>query len=623
MDYRRRIGKPKGPKKWVEPLQRDLSVQDSPMYLDERNKEAASLVNWRKWLANRQKQYKRIESYTGRHRTDQLLNSCEKIRPFVEMKNIMYYASIPVPVTPDKFRGGPEFWRTPQKLPNRDPCLPDITITPSKQELNVLPELTFVDLPELIEKEKDLVGLRSKVPLWERSPYLMKRKRELSNEIKLLVPKEPETRDLVIVGHDFVSKKRESRLSLVTIFDTEEDNECDRSTPRDQTVILSIQDRDVIWQPLALKDDEVQPIEWNLFFSGQVEQRIEKEIVFENKGNRVIVYEWRNASIRLKTIPSRRRPGPFFFNKTKGVILLRQIVKLTVCYRPRIPGIFSELWRLKTDPVLCPSPLIIRLSGCAKNVDITTVNDPVSMIDGYLDRCIRDVTIREIIEDILENVHSVKPPEPFYGSLFLESDVFAIKNPLCFYYPSLVLDLHKIYQNATNQYEKHWNLSLEDLRETLLRIKEPRRRHDMLSQFSRICKECLKPVLPISVRYGKREMVYNLLCTFFNRFEDERQYAKCFAKRSKESVDEPKTVGESNVSVKGNNSRSKRGRRLTSTREQSGPVQDVTIEQFGVVVDDRAYKEVFFIRVYQLLKITIGRVLATIDSFDNLNKCDR
>ncbi|KZC12496.1 MYCBP-associated protein [Dufourea novaeangliae] len=632
MDYARKIGKSEEPRKWSKKLPQSIRVFDRTFYKEDIvYPEDRPLVNWKKWLANRKKQYKHIESFTGRHRTDQVLNTSETVRSFVEMRNLMDYATVPAPVIPDKFRGGPEFWRTPETLSNHgDPCLPIVAITPSKKELNVLPELMYVDLPELMEKEKDLVGLKSKEPLWKRSQYLMKRKIELSKEIALLVPKEPETRHLVIHGQSPRLKVKAKRIPPITISDDllEKDEEEDQRDPeelQDQAIVLRIQDREIIGPRSAFEYGKSDPITWNVSFSARVNRRTEKEIELENKGNRVIIYEWRNGASGPTTIRMKRRLSPFYFNKTKGVIPPGQIVKLQFWYRPRTLGVFSELWRFKTDPDLCPSPLIFRLSGCAESpANILTYD----LVDEYLDHCIRDTTIREVINEIMEDMYSVQIPGPCYGSLFLESEIFLAKNPLCFYHPSIITEFHKIYYSATNQKELRWNLCVEDLRQTLLTIKQPELRHPMLLQFSQLYKECLKPSLCVPSQYTKHEMVYNLLCSFFNRFEFESEYAKtaCFMKQSTESV----LVGPeiNNIkptafqgSVRSNISRNKRGRN-SSSRVPIIQVHETSKKSY-TVTNDRPYKEIFFIRIYEFFDTTVERVFATIDSFNNLNELDK
>ncbi|KAF3428180.1 hypothetical protein E2986_05494 [Frieseomelitta varia] len=627
MDYARKIGKSDEPKRWVKQFTTVVTARDKFISPQLPFPEDRRLVNWQKWLERWRLQYKQIRSTTGRHQNDQILNSCEKIRPLVEMRNLMDYATVPVPIIPDKYRGGPEFWRTPEKLPKRVSCLPDITLVPMKKELNIIPELTYVGTPELIEKEKDLLDLKSKEPSWKRSRYLERRRRDLSREIEALMPNEPETSDLAI--KNYVPPKEEpfARIPWVTITDIEEEEaEEDEPCRVEQAIVLKIQDREVVWEGFpSNRGTKPDSITWSLTFLGEVDKRTEKEIVFENKGNRVIVYQWRGADFRCNGIHLAKRTSPFFFNKTKGVILPGQIVKLKVWYRARNARFFTEFWELVTDPILCSSSLVFRFSGCSNessNVRLAKL-ESVQIVDKYLDRCVRDAAIREIINDIMENVSLTKHPEPAYGSLFLESDVFAMKNPLCYHNPTLLIKFHKVYYAATNQTKYRWNMSLNDIRDTLLEIKQSERRNVMLSQFSGLYKECLEPTLYRSVQCNKYEMVYNILCMFFNLFEGESELAKNAYLRNdhKEISGVSLTINVSRQSIKDNNLRNKRGKK-SNIRLQNSQVQ-TTVKSCTIPTDDSLYGEIFFIRIYELLGQTIVRIFASIESFNNLNERDK
>lgn len=638
MDYARKIGKSDEPKKWVKQFTTAVTTRDGLISPESVFPEDRRLANWQRWLDRRTIQYKRIKSTTGRHQNDQILNSCEKVRPLIEMRNLMDYATVPIPVIPDKYtRDGTEFWRTPKTLPKRGPCLPDITFTPSKKEVNAIPELTYVDLPELIEKEKDLVGLKSKEPSWRRSRYLKRREKELSKEIAMLVPKQPETKDLVIRNSVPAIKEPFTRIPPITVSDTE-GKERDAGFCRDcyseQAIVLKIQDREIVWQNVSSKQDraESDPITWNLTFYGKINERTEKEIVFENKGNRVIVYQWRDATSRSNIIPLAKRTSRFFFNKTKGVILPGQIVKLKIWYLG-ISHVSTEFWKLTTDPILCSSPLVFRFWGCAETPNLLPVNfRPVQAVDKYLNRCIRNTVIREIINDIMENVNFTRHPEPAYGSLFLESELFTVQNSLCFYNPTLLIEFHKIYYNATNQTKHRWNMLLNDIREILLKIKQPERRNTMLSRFAELYKECLEPTLYRPMRYNKYEMIYNLLCSFFNLFEIESELARnaYLANEYKETpgmapqMSYTMSMNASQPSVKSNNWRNRRGKK-SSIRSQSSQVRTIQTEQRTrtAPANDSLYKEIFFIRIYELLGETIIRIFASIESFDNLNERDK
>nr|XP_033330719.1 MYCBP-associated protein-like [Megalopta genalis] len=640
MDYARKIGKTDEAESWRRRIVSSVSVSDGMFESDQIFSEDPPLVNWKGWLARRRKQYEHIESSTGRHRTDQIINTCETIRPLIEMRELMDYANILEPVLSTNLRTVPKFWRAPKTLPNHDnPCLPIVAVAASKKESDK-PELMYVDLPELIEKEKDLVGLKTKQPLWKQSQYLKSRKCQLSKEIQSLVPHEPKTKHLTIEGHGFAKPKAKEyrRLPVITLSDAllekdEGEVACHPEELRDQTIALRIEDRDIVWEKCAFELGRTDPIVWNVCFSSQMNKMVEKEIRLENKGNRVIIYEWRNAVSLPSMLPLRRRASPFFFNKTKGVIPPGQIVDIKFWYLPRISGMTSEVWRFKTDPELCPSPFHFRLSGCSdtaiadRSGAVKSSDD--ADVDDYLDHCIREAAIREILEEMFENMDYVELPEPFYGSLFLESEVFLAKNPLCFYHPSHVIEFRKLYHTATNHNEQQWNLCIRDLRETLTSIRDPETRQDMLLQLSRLYKECLKPARRVPHNYTKHEMVSNLLCAFFNRFEHESAHAKlaCFKKERRESIVTVSEMGNgksttSQRTVISNNSRNRRGRR-SSSRTQNAHVPEVARKNSYFIPDDRAYKEIFFIRIHYLLGKMVDQVVAAVNSFNNLNEPDK
>ncbi|XP_017760503.1 PREDICTED: MYCBP-associated protein-like [Eufriesea mexicana] len=642
MDYARKIGKSDEPKKWVRQFTTTVSVRDGLVHPSAYHPKDRRLENWQRWLDIRKAQYRRIESMTGRQPADQVMNSCEKVRPLVEMRNLIDYASVPVPVLPDKYRGGPEFWRTPQKLPNRgDPCLPDISFTPSKKELNVIPELTYVGLPDLIEKEKHLVGLRSKEPLWKRSGYLTSRRQELRKEITTLVAKEPDMEDLVI--KNYVPPKREvqPRIPPITISDADEEigeeeggegkikyKSCCECYP-EQSIVLKIQDLEIVWQRPASRNVEAKsdPIVWSLVFSGKVNERAEKEIVFENKGNRVIIYQWRQTTFPSQVTPVSRRISPFFFNKTKGVILPGQISKLKIWYRPRNPHMSTEFWKLVTSPVLCSSPLVFRFWGCAAPSTAQTGKpNQEQMVDEYLNRCIRNTAIRQIIDDIIERFSTVKHPNPPYSSLFLEPDLFIAKNPMCHYSPNILIELHKLYFTVTNQTERRWSMLLDEIRDGLLKIKDSEKRNNLFSRFVELYKESLKPTWYRAVQYDKYEVVYNLLCAFFNRFEIENEFAMK-AYFVKEYEDTPGMASEmsytmlgdpSQVSIRSNSSRNRQTKSGNThlQRNLSHVVSESSIHPKNV----RLYGEIFFIRIYKLLGETLVGIFGSIESFNNLNE---
>lgn len=623
MDYARKIGKKKKPNGWMKTRIKKVtafdnrsSTKDIPKDLEDRR-----LKNWKKWLIEREKIGRRIETITGRPNIDQIINSCEKVRSLIELKSLMEYASIPVPVIPDKYRGGPEFWKIPESLPKHgDICLPEITMVPTKKDLNLRPDMTYVDLPELIEEEKGLRGISSKEKTWERNFYYKRREHELREEIKLLMPKKPETKELLIRGKKtFVEPKQQPKVPVITVTSPEDE----RHDDPDLSIILKIQDREIAQNSNDRFNE--QPIQWDLIFRGRIDERSEREIVFENKGSTVIHYRWRDTSFQSNFQSFRKHDSPFHFNKTDGIVLQGTIAKLKIWYLPRSSNVFTESWRLFTDPMICNSPLIFRFWGCAEEREDEkgSSSHDISNIDLYLNRCIKDSIIREILETIMADIDYRKPIEPAYGSLFLEDEVFRAKNPYHFYHRNIVLELHKLYHEVTDQPAVPWNLSLNDLRAILLLVKRPERRRQMLLRFGNLFKESLKPsLISTFVNDKKYTAVYNILCSFANCFEIESEFILANSILTKDKKpSNPNVSSALRLSVRNINEHRKKNKNQ-SDESMNPQVLDSSVSLAQSDSGCQLYKDIFFVRIYEILGEIIDRISAIINSYNRLDGID-
>ncbi|XP_029161961.1 MYCBP-associated protein-like [Nylanderia fulva] len=617
MDFARKIGKSNEPRVWKRTRQPLIKTKDVLFSENILVSEDRRFVNWKKWLADRKKQNRRIEAVTGRSQVDQLQSSSDRFRAFVEMKNLMENAAIPVPIIGDKYRGGPEFWRTPEFLPDRDAChLPKISLAPTRKDLNLPLDLMHVGLPDLIAKERDLTALKTKEESWKRNEYLKTRKLELAEEIALLLPKEPETAALIVQGHAFrKKKKRKPLLRIPPITITEPDDDEESREDADQTVILKIQECEFIWRKSLFEPVDTDPITWSLIFASEIDELVEKEIVLENKGTRVIVYHWRDSPFRSNSVSCEIRGSPFFFNKTKGLILPGQIVKIKIWFRSRTRAVFTESWRFVTEPKLSPSTFIFRFWGSASDSRSTELIDHRA-IDEHLDRRICDSTIRSIVEEILTNVENYELPEPAYKTLLSQGDLFTTLNPCYYYHPSIVMQLQKMFCDVINKNSSSWNLSLNTLRDMLLQVEDTNDKCDMLARFNDLCKQSLRPSLIEFdfARKNKYDVVYNILCAFANRFEDESELVKKNSLIREEStikIDQQESMLLSQRSNKNLFHREKSIDQIETLVQEGKESYDLNLQP---------YREIFFIRIYKALEEAIERACASIDSFNKLNE---
>ncbi|XP_066581980.1 MYCBP-associated protein-like [Prorops nasuta] len=562
------------------------------------------LANWKKWLAKWKRQNEHLRVSIGRDKTEQILNSCEKVREHIEMRNLMEYATEGLPVIPDKYRGGPEFWLTVESLPNRgDLCQPNISLVPTKKQLNLKPELTFVGVPKLIQKEKGTFNAKPKKPMWKRNSYLEKRKKELTNEVKNLVEKEPEMDDLVIENYKF--PKKTNLTEAFTINPVDDPPVRNPWGLPDSVVVLKIQDTEIVWEHELIDEKDAKAINWSVKFYAKNTSLIEQEIFFENKGNRAIEYFWQKVETNCLDLKFRRRISSFFFDKCKSIIMAGQTERILSWYKPRKPGVTCEIWKLITIPKIVSSPLIFKFWGCA-DVDCDSVKNKKLNIDKYLDSQIRDKIIHDLLEDVLEKVYHPSLPEPPYQSLFLEREIFNAKNPCYNYHPAVIQKLRDLYSSVKKESASEWNLSVMDLREKLLQLKDPTYRKQMFDQFCHFCSQCLQPGVYQFNYISKHQMVYNTLCSFFNNFETESKLVidSCLLGEVK-MFDNKLDFMEILLKSEEENADAKSD---TSTKTNNYDIQQYHI-----------YSQILYIRIFQKLGDTIKNICIIVDSFNRLH----
>jgi len=541
------------------------------------------------------------------------------------MKDLMSHAAIPTPVLPDKYRGGPEFWRTPEYLPDRgDICLPRISLAPTRKDLNLPPDMMCVGLPDLTAKEKSFFSLEAKEELWKRSEYLKTRKLKLAKEIALLLPKETEMATLAVQGCAFESKLPRCLCSIppITVAPPATIPEEEPPSEEDEEV-LKIQDREFTWKRSQAHLAKTEPVTWSLIFESEIDERIEKEIVLENKGTRVIVYHWRDSFLQSSQINLVRRGSPFFFNKTKGVILPEETVRIQMHYVSKKRGAFTESWQLVTEPRF-PSAFIFRFWGCATDAKGSELL-PHREIDKHLDQCIRDSTIGLIMEDLLRITERTKLPDPSDEELFSQDDLFKIRNPSYHYHPSIVMQLQDMYSELLNKDESEhsWDLSLDTLRDILLEIKDVNHRRDMLTRFNDLCKQSLRPDLTRSDidSSSKYNAVYNILSSFANLFDTESEYVKDKYYKMYIQKEPPIILCPRRPSRR--KSKSENNLRIQKDLLEICPPDEAMMrerEEKYYATNLQPYRESLFIRIYKNLQETIERICDSIDSYNNINE---
>lgn len=639
MDHGRKIGRAEAPRFSLKtPKLPFVTVTDCAFEKDEPMEEDHRLINWKKWLKIHQKQYQALNEIAG-HQTKRniVMNSCEKIRPQTEMKNLTKSTTVRLPSVKDKYSADLAFWKIPPVLSNHgNPCLPAVAPVLTKKELNLNPTFEHVDVPKYIKKEKYLPNSLEAASDWKRISHSEKGELQDSrNTLSAQKPSTPEIADFVVIGGRRFRHvdKNTSHIPTISIIDTSceyEDSEVESKrllSDPDVVISLKINDFEVTVDEQSLQnpsESEPKEITFTLKFFTNVNQRSKKLIHFENQGTVAIAYHWRDDSHNSDIFPrSLMHDASFFFNKNEALLLPGQKIEFPIWFHKSDAGIFSEIWRMVIDPEVFRVTFLIHMWGQATSEYSGIVQ---SEIDKYLDRCIRNTAVRETIDEMIFNVRLSKAPEPSYKSRYLERELFREKNPSYFYHPSLVAKMYNLYTSAEVPGTASWTLSLMDLRHILLQFKNPELRNEMLTMFSDLCQQCLKPCLSNSIENTKYTVVYKILCALANRVEEESALVKlnCVFTDQESPIrtenvfpNSDERTEQSVIMIPGK----KRSSKTSTSSENFSSAARLNVRPLlNDCMKTALYREVFYVRVYELLVEAVEQATAAMDSLNNLNQ---
>ncbi|XP_028982163.1 uncharacterized protein LOC114841373 [Diachasma alloeum] len=552
------------------------------------------LRNWRKWLENRERTCDHLKSLTGRKSEDLLLNSYEKIRPKIEIQNLLEAAADSV--LPDKSKADLNFWTTPVYLKNRrDPENPEIALSLTKKRLKIPRILSRVFLPELTQREKCLTLPKPPALPEKHSEYLRRKLAELSPQISKLNLKIGDVDQVAVEG---------------------------KRIPDKQRIILKINDEEIVFDEDSMK--KPQCTRFSLDFFSKKSQQSERFICLDNKTFENLIYKWQEP-VSDRDNFSRMQTGKFFhFAKPSDIISPGRCGELIIRYQPQAPGVHLESVILETFPRLSQSPMVLSLWGVCEEPG----RFPNRIIDyqDYLNVRFRNSVVSGIIEEIWGRVESPPPRYPPHALYFLEREVFAAKNPGFSYDREAVGELKRMLEGLVRR--DPWALSLSELQDHILRVHDANGRSEMLNKFGKLCRGLRghrRWELSISSRH---QVVFNLVSGFASQFSVESECVKTLCAWGAFKVegvqdDVSKCSGGARGEEESESSRRReRGRGKALNSSTGSIVSDIqeywdTGGQEGIY-DVGLYHEVFCARIYHLLGETVDKISAAVDGINHL-----
>lgn len=251
-------------------------------------------------------------------------------------------------------------------------------------------------------------------------------------------------------------------------------------------------------------NEKTDSFQWTFKFQATTNETADKTIMLENKGTVAITYWWikyiSEALLPLQKL-IRNSKSPFHFNKNKSLILPGQYVEFKVYYRSDRPGVDSEVWLLKTTPILKAADLQFNFTGMCSEASDKISNK--HKINCYLDRRVRDSTVNGIILELMDKIKESVPQPPSYPSLFLQSEIRDHLASLPLSYFKMTKELAGNESNP--QIVEIMSSVRQEKKANLLRRQEMRDKANSKHKYS---------------------TVYTIVAAFFNEFEKQSQHVQ-------------------------------------------------------------------------------------------------
>ncbi|CAG9794960.1 unnamed protein product [Diatraea saccharalis] len=432
------------------------------------------LLLWEKWIKIRQEETKNLATMTGRPPVDLTMNLLEDIREDKERKTALEHATIE---RKPSLRGG--LWEQPLRLKQPCFCKPVYEVKRTRAEMGAPQPIEHIGVPKYIQEvEKGLSGIpqREPCPLLdaEYMHYRDKREKELGKKIMKIDAFRPDISELIIRG----AKPKPPRKKLPPL-PTITFNEYFAAPQLVSVYAIRINNtviyKDIPDQILTILDNMKKELwhenctSWTYYFKVPIKRAGRSKLYLENLGTVTLRYCWRKLRKNIPFIPEDNNDEVFFFNKNEDVIPPGQSKVLCFTFISGKPGIFSESWELSFCNICffdtLTDKLIINLSGDS----VEDLNSVVKKVDELKIRIEKETIaniVRDIINDTINKSLTVEPQIYPYKDILLESEMFIMKNPVCFYHQTEVMKMKDFYTElAPND---TWDLSIGTWRQKMM-----------------------------------------------------------------------------------------------------------------------------------------------------------
>ncbi|XP_077184048.1 MYCBP-associated protein [Paroedura picta] len=416
-----------------------------------------ALQNWHRNMALRKKQYKGLCEKLQKSESKLLMNFSESYRQIQEERTLIE-CCLPALYPGKGQHAGNEFWNQPVCIGDE---LTGLMVTLGQSERGFPEPVTHVGRPHSIWME---MGTRPPKYLpfhcsWDRSLFLMHRRKELKEILEKMDFYRPDLDGLEVIGRNqpFVNVSAQSFAASDDIKESDEQREIQDPLEAYPDVFLE----PVLGPSLMFCG---QPSRWINNFSHQGDIGIAARVTFEilvgekaeswltvsNNGTAAIWYDWRRKS---QPFTFQEKKGAtmqyFYFNTRSGVILPGETRNFSFIFKSLNAGIFSETWEFGTHPVL--------LGGAVLQVTLWGIAVYEDKSAGLRNKLQEEIKAREIAVIVEENLKELLgrvrtpplTPSPM-DAYVSEEELFHTMNPELHYQHQVVKGLHELWDTLMN-----------------------------------------------------------------------------------------------------------------------------------------------------------------------------
>ncbi|XP_036611502.1 MYCBP-associated protein [Trichosurus vulpecula] len=436
------IAVPEEPKKQPKKEKVDLWVPPS---------QHKSLKNWKRNMTLRKKQQEALSEHLKKPVNELLMNTGEGFRRVQEERNLIE-RSISVLHYGKGTEVDCDFWSQPEYIGD------ELTGLVTQWPRSYRQPIIHIGKPLSIQMESGLPSMRE--PwfrfTWDKSLFLIDRRKELQGILKELDFNQPDIDGLEVVGkgHPFSSVSAQHFAVFKDVKEsTSNEVTSDPLAEYPDVVPMPFLGPSLLFcgKPACWIDSNLPPgerhigIAVRLTFETMEGERTSSVLTVVNNGTSAVWYDWRrlqqpDAFEEFKESKRQR----FYFNTKEGVILPGETKEYIFFFMSSNAGIFRESWEFGTHPTLLGGALLqVTLRAVALSQDV--LKSERKLLKAKLASQEAVTIVEDMLNELLRGIWPTQRASSPVDAYLTEEDLFCYRNPQLHYQHQVIRELQELW----------------------------------------------------------------------------------------------------------------------------------------------------------------------------------